>query len=204
MRDEVLSVMGPTGTPTLDDLNNLPYLSNVVKEVGRITPTIWMFSRTPVRDIQFGDITLPKGCRLQICIEAMHKLEEYFERPNDFLPDRWENEDEWLVPGSYLPFGDGSHRCKFLSNGSLACVPCLEFEQNGSGTDHFTVWLSTGIGERFAILQIKTFLIHILREFEILEASKPSNMDDKRKYIFTQTLVDHKVRFKRRVTSAEE
>lgn len=60
------------------------------------------------------DLIIEKGITVQIPAFALHRDEKYFENPNDFIPERFNNENtagKSIVDQPYFPFGDGPRNC---------------------------------------------------------------------------------------------
>jgi cytochrome P450 len=84
----------------------------VIKESMRLYPPVSIFGREAATDCQIGDYTIPKGCVILMSQWVMHRNPRYFENPEVFQPERWENDLEKNLPrGVYIPFGDGPRVC---------------------------------------------------------------------------------------------
>ncbi|CAG2164304.1 unnamed protein product [Oppiella nova] len=95
-------------------LARLPYLDAVISETLRLHPASIILIRQASEDYKLGDtgITLKKGQQLEIPIYAVHLNEEFYEKPNDFIPDRFLPENRHNIkPYSYIPFGAGPRNC---------------------------------------------------------------------------------------------
>lgn len=59
-------------------------------------------ARTPDRDVSLGGHTIPAGVPIIASFVGMFNSEANFERPDDFLPERWEasGAEYWAPPGS--------------------------------------------------------------------------------------------------------
>ena len=78
-------------------------LRAAIEESVRWTPTDPMFSRHVQEDIDFHGVSMPKGSVIHICIGAV-----------DRDPDRWERPDEYDIHRAMKPtlaFGSGPHTC---------------------------------------------------------------------------------------------
>jgi len=55
---------------------------------------------------------VPKGAHVLVSQYASHRNAEYFPSPDDFLPERWNNDLESTLPrGAYFPFLAGTRKC---------------------------------------------------------------------------------------------
>ena len=106
LRDELSDVLGGRA-PTLEDLPRLVYLDRVVKESMRLYPPIWIIERHVVTDDVVGGYRLPAGSAVVIAPYALHRHPAFWERPELFEPDRFENRP----PEAYIPFGAGPRYC---------------------------------------------------------------------------------------------
>ena len=53
-------------------------------------------------------IRLPKGTNVAILIDALHRVEEFWDEPNEFRPERFSPENSKnRDPYSYIPFSAG-------------------------------------------------------------------------------------------------
>ncbi|KAF2742643.1 cytochrome P450 [Sporormia fimetaria CBS 119925] len=130
-----------TNDPSL--LNKLPYTLAVIKEVLRLFPPAGLM-RQGRPDITLsgsdGQRYPTAGCYIWVLSLAMHHNPKVFERPEDFLPERWlVGSDDPLHPkkGSWRPFEWGQRNC---------------------------------IGQTLAVLELKIVLAMTLRTFNIRPA----------------------------------
>ncbi|KAH9894821.1 cytochrome P450 [Cubamyces lactineus] len=151
LRQELLSV--DTDTPTMDELNALPYLDAVVRETLRLHSPVTFIVREAKRDdvIPLGEpitdrygrvhkeIRVEKGNKIALPVIAMHRLKEIWgEDAMEFKPQRWQRPPEEI---SVIP-GVWGHLLTFLG-GPRACI-----------------------GYRFSLVELKAILFSIIRGFE--------------------------------------
>ncbi len=106
--DEVLD----GAPPTVDDLEQMPYLEMVLDEVLRLYPPAWIGPRRAVRDFEFGGYSVPRGAYVNYCSWASHRIPEVFPDPEAFIPVRFARERKAALPrGAYVPFGGGQRIC---------------------------------------------------------------------------------------------
>lgn len=71
------------------------------------------------------NITIEKDTSVMIPILGLHYNEEFFPEPDQFDPDRFNDENVGNIkPYTYLPFGDGPRNC--LGN-SLQCCNRMDY-----------------------------------------------------------------------------
>lgn len=110
--DECFETHGPE--PSLDVVSKLKYLHCVVSEALRMLPAVPRTQRCAAQDYVLGDtgIKLPKGSSVIVPIYAMHHDPELFPEPEQFNPDRFNDDNvDSIRPYTYLPFGAGPRNC---------------------------------------------------------------------------------------------
>ncbi len=111
LREEQDQVLGGEA-PTVDQLEQMPYLDMVLDEVLRLYPPAWIGPRRAVREFEFGGYTVPVGAYVNYCSWASHRIPEVFPDPEAFIPERFTRERKAALPrGAYVPFGGGQRIC---------------------------------------------------------------------------------------------
>ncbi len=101
-------------TQALDFANsrNLTYTKLVIQETLRMCPPAWMISRSSIAPDKIGEYEIDAKTNIVINIFAMHHLEEFWETPNVFMPERFESDRFKNMPKFvYFPFGGGPRLC---------------------------------------------------------------------------------------------
>lgn len=161
LRHELAQVA--TDSPTLDALNALPYLDQVVRETLRLYPIITLLTRevaeddviplsAPVKDIHdntMNSIRVQKGDQVQVPLYLVNRTKTFFGPDADeFRPERWDD-----LPAEAASIPGLVPNLMSFSGGPRSCV-----------------------GHRFAVAEIKAFLFHIVRGFEFRLAVEPKDM----------------------------
>jgi cytochrome P450 len=98
--------------PTVEDIPHLRYTNFVIKESMRLYPAVAIMARQVKTACELAGYQIPAGCIMTMSQWVMHRDPHYFEDPETFKPERWENDLEKQLPkGVYFPFGDGPRIC---------------------------------------------------------------------------------------------
>jgi len=98
--------------PSLTGLPRLRYTDAVIAESMRLYPPAWAFGREALEDCEIGGYHVPAGTQLIMSQWIAHRDPRYFEAPDKFRPERWENDlSERLPRYAYFPFGGGPRLC---------------------------------------------------------------------------------------------
>ena len=108
---ELDAVLG-NRAPSLDDLPRLAYTGHVITESLRLYPAAWGMARLAVEDHEIAGYPVTKGMGVAMAQWVVHRDPRWYDAPQEFLPERWEN-DLWkrLPRFAYFPFGGGPRQC---------------------------------------------------------------------------------------------
>jgi cytochrome P450 len=112
-REEIRSVLGDT-PPVSENIMHLPYLEQIINETLRLYPPAHLGSRIATSDLEFKGYHIPAGTRVLYSIYLTHRHPAFWDRPDDFIPERFapENKGEHPRPHyAYVPFGGGPRIC---------------------------------------------------------------------------------------------
>jgi len=110
-------------SPSVQDLPRLPYTERVVKEAMRLYPPVWAIVRNALSDCEIGGYRVPAGATIVMSQWVMHRDPRYYDEPERFNPDRWE--DKGTSTPAYFPFGGGPRTCIGASFATMEAVLVL-------------------------------------------------------------------------------
>ncbi|KAJ5682289.1 hypothetical protein N7462_005454 [Penicillium macrosclerotiorum] len=88
--EELDSVVGSSRSPRFSDMEQLPYVRAIVKEILRIRPLASMgIPHYATADVTYKGFTIPKGSVIAIQQYAIHQDPSMFPEPEKFMPERY-------------------------------------------------------------------------------------------------------------------
>lgn len=82
----------------------------VIEESMRLYPPAYFIDRVNIESDNFNGMLFEKGSNLLFSIYEIHRHPELWERPDDFLPERFD-EGSRKFSSQYFPFGAGPRKC---------------------------------------------------------------------------------------------
>ncbi|MFE1171217.1 cytochrome P450 [Streptomyces sp. NPDC058773] len=111
VRAELDRVLGDR-TPTADDLDRLPYLTQALKESMRLYPAAPVISRRAVAATEIGGFRIPAGADVVVAPWVTHRHPDLWADPERFDPRRFAPEREAERHRyAWFPFGGGPRAC---------------------------------------------------------------------------------------------
>lgn len=98
---------------TYDERDGLELCDRTLKEALRLHPPVPFIGRRTVRDAVVGGVEVPAFTPISVCSLVTHQLEEIWNRPRAFDPERFspERAEDKQHSHAYFPFGGGAHMC---------------------------------------------------------------------------------------------
>ncbi|MGW8956312.1 cytochrome P450 [Paenibacillus sp. NPDC055715] len=98
--------------PELSDISSLTYLRQIIMESMRKFPAAWTIGYDAVNKVQIGKWEFEPGDGFLMSQYLMHRNPKYFDRVEEFIPERWTEEFIQQLPQfAYFPFGGGARSC---------------------------------------------------------------------------------------------
>ncbi|XP_059172322.1 cytochrome P450 3A24-like [Physella acuta] len=111
VHQEICSVVA-SDSPTYEELGQLTYLEQVIKETLRLYPPIPLYRRVAAETKTYGHVTIPKNTVVIVPLEEIMKDPRNYPDPHKFDPDRFSPENsKQRDPITFVPFGYGPRLC---------------------------------------------------------------------------------------------
>ncbi|KAI1084216.1 cytochrome P450 [Whalleya microplaca] len=137
LRSEIQSLLETSPHPDYDEISNLPYLNNFIREVLRLYSPSLMSIRSTSRDLTIEGVAIPAGTQIDINMAIMHRHPSVWGASAPaFDPDRWDRlAGDAASPYAFQAFLQGPRMCP---------------------------------GRNFALVQVKTVLVALVRRWRFL------------------------------------
>lgn len=110
VQEEIERVNAPSIAP-LTQLKELRYIKSCVEESMRLYPPAWITDRVNIEDDKLGKYYLKKGTIVGASIFEIHRNKNYWKDPENFDPERFNEEHRKDTLPYYMPFGAGPRLC---------------------------------------------------------------------------------------------
>ncbi|XP_028765147.1 cytochrome P450 71A1-like [Neltuma alba] len=127
-QEEVRRVVGNKSKVEDEDISQMNYLKHVVKEVLRLHPPTAMIPPRLTRSrLNVRGYTIPAQTTVFINAWAIQRDAEFWERPEEFIPERFEKNDVEFKGQDFhfIPFGSGRRGCPGMMFGVAAMESML-------------------------------------------------------------------------------
>ncbi|KAM0947320.1 putative costunolide synthase [Dioscorea sansibarensis] len=114
LQNEIYGIANGKSMVNEDDLREMHYLKAVIKEVLRLHPPVpLLLPRECIDNCKIGDYDIPSKSRVIINCWAISRDHKVWDKPNEFIPERFMNNpiDFKGQDFEYTPFGSGRRIC---------------------------------------------------------------------------------------------
>jgi len=112
LREEINSVVRYNTPITSENLKQLKYLRNTIKESMRLTPVTYGVTRVLDDPIVVSGYEIPPKTPILLPFYRVNKNPQYFPDPYNFKPERFFTEENPIQKWVHLPFGAGPRMCQ--------------------------------------------------------------------------------------------
>ena len=124
VQEEIRRVVGEKAIVDVEDINRMDYFKCVVKENLRLHPPVPLnVPRETSESVEIGGYHVPAKTRVLVNAWAIHRNPEFWESPEEFIPERFENNSvDFIKSQEYfqlIPFGFGRRQCPGMTLGFL-------------------------------------------------------------------------------------
>ena len=111
LADELATRLGGKA-PSYEDLERLPRLRGTIDETMRLYPPTHRIGRSVKTPVMVGGHMLRAGVDVLLPQWAVHRSPRWYDRPEEFVPERWTPEFKHSLPKfAYFPFSGGPRTC---------------------------------------------------------------------------------------------
>ena len=110
---------------TIADLDRLTYTRAVVEETLRLYPPIPLLAREAQRPAEIAGRPVPRGAIVMVVPWLLHRHRRYWERPDNFQPERFLPDAPPRTRHAYIPFSLGPRVCTGANFALAEAVICL-------------------------------------------------------------------------------
>lgn len=97
--------------PTMSDIGDLQVTENIINETMRRHTSVHTVPRTTTKTIDAHGYEIPAGERVFLSIYRVHRHPEFWEDPEAFRPERWNDTSPQEKGYAFVPFGAGPRSC---------------------------------------------------------------------------------------------
>lgn len=120
-QEEIRRVVGHKLKVDENDMNQMNCLKCVVKEALRLHPPAPLLTpRETLSDVKVKGFDIPSKTRVFVNAWAIQRDPEFWNRPEEFIPERFEEQPEIDYKGQdlqFIPFGSGRRGCAGITFG---------------------------------------------------------------------------------------
>ncbi|KAI1410009.1 cytochrome P450 [Hypoxylon sp. FL1857] len=131
----------PQYVPTWAELEKLTLLQAIIKEALRISYGVMhrLPRISPDVPIQYKQYTIPTGVPVGMSSYLMHTDPSVYEKPFEFIPERWIGDVDPAMNRNYVPFARGSRNCLglHLAMAEVTYALAVLFRPNGPKLELF-------------------------------------------------------------------
>jgi cytochrome P450 len=95
----------------MEMLSKLSYVKQCIEEGMRLYPPAYYIDRMAIEEDVWDEHRIPKDSMILLAIYELHRDARFWDRPEEFFPERFEPENKKDFQEYYYPFGAGPRMC---------------------------------------------------------------------------------------------
>ena len=101
----------PAGLPVALEMPKFVWVQQIIQEVMRLYPPVWLLVRHAKQDVQIGQCKVMAGDSALVSPFMVHRHQSFWDEPDSFVPERFTGGLAAWQKDVFMPFGQGSHLC---------------------------------------------------------------------------------------------
>jgi cytochrome P450 len=108
--EEIAKVLH-NGEITMESLNKMTRLDQLLHEAMRLYPAGIVINREAVEDTKIDYLNVAAGTQIAISFYGMHRHRAHWDKPDEFIPERFNTKAVSSKNSAFMPFSGGRHSC---------------------------------------------------------------------------------------------
>ncbi|KAF2508059.1 cytochrome P450 [Flavobacterium zhairuonense] len=108
--NEIIEIESQTDN-VIEQLQKMTYTNAVLNESMRLYPPAWITDRQNLEDDTIGSFKIKKGTLIGVSFYELHRNPKYWQDPDEFIPERFLDEQKKQSMQYFYPFGAGPRMC---------------------------------------------------------------------------------------------
>jgi len=95
----------------MENISQLTFTKQCIEEGMRLYPPAYIIDRVAIEDDEFEGQIIPKNTMILMSVYELHRHADFWESPNEFIPERFNTDNRKELQDYYSPFGAGPRMC---------------------------------------------------------------------------------------------
>ncbi len=95
----------------MENISQLTFTKQCIEEGMRLYPPAYIIDRVAIEDDEFEGQIIPKNTMILMSVYELHRHADFWESPNEFIPERFNADNRKELQDYYCPFGAGPRMC---------------------------------------------------------------------------------------------
>ena len=95
----------------MEAISSFRYIGHCIAEAMRLYPPAYYIDRIAIKDDEFEGRSIPKGTMILMSMYEIHRYRAFWERADEYWPERFDGIPKKELSDYYYPFGAGPRMC---------------------------------------------------------------------------------------------